>query len=96
MPQIEIKVFGKVQGVFFRSYIKEIADKLEIIGSVKNNLDDGMTVYIIAVHKNEDLLKDFIELVQQGSPLSDIDRIEVSWTEAEKEILKEDHFVISY
>ena len=37
---IKISIHGTVQGVFFRNFVKESADKLNIKGFVRN-LDDG-------------------------------------------------------
>ena len=81
--KIIVTILGNVQGVFFRTYAKECADVLEITGWVKNE-DDG-TVKLEAQHFNEDILKDFIEKIQEGSSLSEIERVEVSWSEAEEE-----------
>jgi len=82
MPHISILVFGKVQQVFFRAYAKECADDLEIVGWVQNQQDG--TVQIEAQHFNEDILKEFIEKIHEGSSLAVIDRVEVGWSEAEE------------
>ncbi|MBI4919262.1 acylphosphatase [archaeon] len=51
--RVIIKVNGNVQGVFFRQYAKQIADKLRIKGVAKNLLDGS--VEIIAEGEEEDL-----------------------------------------
>lgn len=56
-------VNGRVQGVGFRYGTNQIANRLEITGSVRN-LPDG-TVEIIA-EGAADILDSFIELIKQG------------------------------
>jgi len=46
-------VGGKVQGVFYRKSTKDKADKLNIVGSVRNNPDGSVT--IIAQGNIEDI-----------------------------------------
>lgn len=38
------RIFGKVQGVFFRAETKKIADKLKLTGFVRNELDGSVEV----------------------------------------------------
>jgi acylphosphatase len=49
-----IRVYGKVQGVFYRKYTREKAMALGLTGEVKN-LPDG-SVFIIATGTSEQLL----------------------------------------
>jgi acylphosphatase len=72
-----ILVKGKVQGVWFRKYTKEQADKLGIKGSVKNTADGN--VYIEAEAPSE-AIQEFLVLVKRGSPLSQV--TEVKWEKA--------------
>ena len=46
MKQINIRVFGKVQGVYFRQFVLEKANELKIEGLVMNEPDG--TVFIVA------------------------------------------------
>ena len=71
-PHLDIFVFGKVQGVFFRDSAKKIADQLEIKGYAKN---EGKFVYIEAEGTVEDL-DNFIEWCHSGSESSVVDRVE--------------------
>ena len=48
-----LTIIGSVQGVFFRQFIKENADKLKIKGYVRN-LEDGK-VEVFLEGQNEDL-----------------------------------------
>jgi acylphosphatase len=71
---VSISVYGKVQGVFFRKYTIDAAKKNGITGFVKN-ANDG-TVYIEATG-TKDMLNEFIEWCNTGSPNSQVDRVEV-------------------
>jgi len=62
-----IMVTGKVQGVWFRKYTKEKADKLGIKGFVQNELEG--TVFISA-EATEKVLGKFINWLHTGSPLA--------------------------
>ena len=91
MQEIQCKISGLVQGVFFRVYAKEHADNLKIVGYVKN-LDDG-TVDVTAQSNNEDFLKYFISKLKEGSALAKVDRVDTVWVSPEDDF---DHFLIKY
>jgi acylphosphatase len=79
MKQIEAKVHGRVQGVFFRQYTRQEAQKLGLTGWVKNERDG--TVSVTAVGQ-EEVLKQFIEFLHHGSPSAAVSRVDVNWSEA--------------
>ncbi len=68
----DIVVRGKVQGVWFRKYTKEKADKLGIQGFVQNELEN---IVYIEVEGTEDVLRKFIEWLHKGSPLSSVSEV---------------------
>ena len=63
VSRIKIKVFGSVQGVFFRYTTRKVAQRLGLDGYVKN-LPDG-TVYIEA-EGSEDKLYELLEFSKKG------------------------------
>ncbi|MEM1056331.1 MAG: acylphosphatase [Bacteroidota bacterium] len=73
-------VHGRVQGVGYRIYVKEWADRLGVRGSVRN-LPDG-AVEVIAEARPSALEKLEIAL-HTGSPASKVERVE-SRREAKK------------
>jgi acylphosphatase len=91
MPRISVIITGKVQAVFFRVYAKECADVLDITGTIKNK--ENGSVEVEAQHFSEDVLKKYIELLQGGSSLSHVERVDVEWSEAEEE---KEYFEILY
>ncbi len=72
--RFEIKVFGSVQGVFFRYSTVEQAKKLEVTGWVANEIDGS--VRIVAEGKKEALDK-LVEWVKRGPDLANVDKVEV-------------------
>lgn len=81
MAVVRAHVFisGRVQGVFFRKWVKEKAEELGLTGWVKN-LEDGR-VEIVAEGEKENLTK-FIELIKKGPRLAKVDHLDVSWEDA--------------
>jgi len=70
-----IRIYGQVQGVFFRDFAKEKADSLGILGFVQNEPDGA--VYIEA-EGEENKLDEFINFVKQGPSIAKINRIEIT------------------
>ena len=79
MRVLKAKVYGKVQGVWFRKYTLDSARDIGVVGMVKN-LVDG-TVLVNASGKDENLRK-FKELLEIGSPNSRVDKIDYSWEDS--------------
>jgi acylphosphatase len=71
--RIHIKIYGLVQGVFFRIETKKIADKLGLTGWVRNMQDN--TVGIVAEGPEEKLLK-LKEWCETGPEHSTVEKIE--------------------
>ena len=79
MRVLKAKVYGKVQGVWFRKYTLDSARDLGVVGMVKNLVD--RTVLVNASGKDENLRK-FKELLENGSPNSRVDKIDYSWEDS--------------
>jgi acylphosphatase len=63
MKTIRVIVKGKVQGVFYRAFVKNTANQLGITGWVKNLPDRNVE---IRATSSEELLQQFIDLCKQG------------------------------
>lgn len=74
MQTVEIKVSGRVQGVFFRKTTQAIAQQYDITGMVRNESDGS--VYIIA-HGEEENLKEFIVWCKKGPPAAEVNKIDI-------------------
>lgn len=75
MKHKDIKIYGRVQGVFFRAFAKEEAEKLGLRGYAKN-LDDGSVV--IGIEGTESDLQKFIVWCHEGPLLSNVEQVEIS------------------
>ncbi len=71
---VKAKIFGKVQGVFFRDYTSKEAKKLGLKGWVCN-CDDG-TVEAVLAGEDESIAK-MINWLHTGSPLSEVERVDI-------------------
>ncbi|PRY14795.1 acylphosphatase [Pontibacter ummariensis] len=71
---IAIRVYGKVQGVFFRASTQEQAQELGLNGFVQNEPDG--TVYLEA-EGDTDALKQLEQWVHQGPKRARVEKVEV-------------------
>lgn len=74
MRRVHVRIYGRVQGVFFRHNTKKIADKLDVKGWVRNNPND--TVEIVA-EGNDDAIEKLLNWCRKGPIGAKVDRIEV-------------------
>lgn len=70
---LNIRVFGQVQGVFFRHSARQKAEELGIKGFAKNEPDDS--VYIEAEGEEENLKK-FLDWCYQGPAFAQVKKVE--------------------
>jgi len=71
---VRLVIIGTVQGVFFRNFIKENADKLGIRGFTRN-IESG-DVEVIAEGNMQDV-DSFIELCRKGPKFANIREVKV-------------------
>jgi acylphosphatase len=76
----KLKIFGRVQGVFFRDFTQEKANDLGVRGWVRN-APDGTVEAII--EGNQPALDSMIAWCHKGSPSSQVEKVEVEWVEPE-------------
>jgi acylphosphatase len=74
MKAVRLKIYGRVQGVFFRLSAKKVAKKLAIHGWVRN-APDG-TVEILAQGQDQELQK-FTDWCHRGPFLAKVDKVEI-------------------
>jgi acylphosphatase len=75
MKTLRLFVSGTVQGVFFRRYIKEEAEKKSIRGFVRN-LDDGRVE--IVIEGRDERVNELIQICKKGSPHSEVKKVEIN------------------
>jgi acylphosphatase len=71
---LKIRIFGTVQGVGYREFIKKKASKLKVEGTIQNEHDKSVTVFVCGL--SEDLDK-IIDALYQGIPQSKVEDIKV-------------------
>ena len=73
-----VVISGKVQGVFFRAETQKAARRYGVAGWVRNRTDGAVEA------RMEGLREDVAALIawcNEGSPMSRVDRVDVSWKE---------------
>lgn len=74
LKHLNIKITGQVQGVSFRYYAQEKAQKLGLTGFVYNEPDNS--VYIEAEGKEENLEK-FLQWCKQGPGFAKVEKVNI-------------------
>ena len=74
MKHINIKITGKVQGVFFRVSTKAVADQMGVKGLVKNEKDGS--VYVEA-EADEQTLDMFLDWCNEGPDKAKVESVTV-------------------
>jgi acylphosphatase len=78
MISIKGRIYGKVQGVFYRKYARDKARELNVMGFIKNEPDG--TVYFEAEGEKEQI-EVFKKWCMDGSPGSKVTNIEMEENE---------------
>ncbi len=72
--RVHVYISGRVQGVWFRAYTKEEADRLGIKGWVRN-LPDGRVEAVF--EGDEEAVEEMVRWCYKGSPQSKVEKVEV-------------------
>lgn len=75
MPARHIKVFGLVQGVFFRVRAQELARKLKLTGWVRNCEDESVKIH---AEGTEEALKELESWCHRGPPGAQVESVNVT------------------
>ncbi len=90
MVRAHLYISGRVQGVFFRGSMKEVADRYNVKGWVRN-LPDGRVEAVLEGDKES--VEKVIKWAHRGSIWSRVEKVEVIWEEYKGEY---DSFKIIY
>jgi len=77
--RVHIFVSGRVQGVFFRSRTQEEAEKLGLVGWVKNTPDGKVE---IVAEGDKEKLEELIAWCKKGPLFAKVENVEVEWQES--------------
>ncbi|NEU10221.1 acylphosphatase [Flavihumibacter sp. R14] len=78
MKHLDIRVSGKVQGVFYRATTKAVADQLGVKGVVLNDEDGSV---FIEAEGDDFALEMLLEFCHKGSDRAEVEKVEVSESE---------------
>lgn len=82
LKRVEIKVYGQVQGVFFRQSVKAEAERLGLGGWARNEGDDS--VKVVAEGAEDDLQK-LMEWCRKGTEWAKVEKVKIGWQDASGE-----------
>ena len=82
MKRIKIKVYGLVQGVFFRYTTRKIARKLGLTGYVKN-MPEGSV--LIEAEGPENELFELLEFSKKGPKYAQVEKVDYELQESKNE-----------
>lgn len=72
IKSVQIIVSGAVQGVGFRFFTIQVANRLGVSGTVKNLMDGRVEIYATAEEKTVDK---FIEYIKNGPTFSEVENV---------------------
>ncbi|MEX0297888.1 MAG: acylphosphatase [Kordiimonas sp.] len=72
---MRVRIHGKVQGVWYRAWTKQEADKLDLFGWVRNRQDGTVEALFIGPEK---VVNHMLALCEQGSPASEVTSIDTA------------------
>jgi len=79
LASVQATVYGRVQGVFFRSFVSRQATQLGLTGYVRN-LPDGRAVEVHAEGEMKQLAE-LLSYLKIGPPGAKVEQVETSWSE---------------
>ncbi len=78
LKQAHLYIKGDVVGVGFRAWTKIQAKIIGVTGWIRNSMDDEVEAQI---QGEEEKVKQIIELIKKGPPVSHVSEVEVFWQE---------------
>jgi acylphosphatase len=88
--RVHLRVYGVVQGVFFRASTRSAAVRLGVAGWVRNCPDGSVECL---AEGPAGLLEQLIAFCREGPPGARVDRVEEQWSAATREF---DRFQVTY
>ena len=75
MPTVQLRIRGKVQGVFYRATAAKEAEKLGLNGWVKNSPDGAVEA---TVNGSEEAVRQFVEWCRKGPEKAEVKNVVVT------------------
>lgn len=80
VKRLSAQIHGRVQGVGFRYFTREVALELGVSGWVRNTWDGDVEVM---AEGEEGRLARFVGMLRDGPPRAEVESIDVTWSEPE-------------
>ncbi|MDQ2806051.1 MAG: acylphosphatase [Chloroflexota bacterium] len=77
--QLNARVYGRVQGVGFRVFVRDTAQRLALGGWVRNGHDGSVLVQAVGPRA---ALEALLTALQRGPSMARVDRVVALWTTA--------------
>jgi acylphosphatase len=84
MRRLVARVQGHVQGVYFRHHTTRQANRLGLVGWVRNEPDGAVSV---VAEGPEDKLDRLLDFLRQGPPAARVKSVDATWQEATGEFV---------
>ena len=78
LAAVQVVVYGRVQGIFFRAFAARRADELGLSGYVRN-LSGGEAVEVNA-EGARNKLQELINYLKVGPPTAEVSKVETRWS----------------
>jgi acylphosphatase len=85
LASLRAKVYGRVQGVFYRAFVESSAEGLQLTGYVRNQPDG--TVEVRAEGERQKLEK-LVARLRVGPPAARVEDVRVAWEEYKGEFTR--------
>lgn len=79
LVSVQITVYGRVQGVYFRAFTVQHARELGLTGFARNTTD-RKTVEIYA-EGSRDQIEQLVKFLEIGPPASRVEEVKTDWSE---------------
>ncbi|GMT49815.1 MAG: acylphosphatase [bacterium] len=89
--ELHLIISGRVQGVGFRYFTQKEAQRLGIVGWVRNTMDERVE---IVSSGDKAILEEFLSKVEQGPPGSTVTHIKTRWNRVDH--MDSSDFAITY
>ena len=76
---LQAQVYGRVQGVYFRYFVQDIARRAGLKGYVRNL--PGNDVVEVEVEGDKQQLEKLVEQLKIGPPAARVKKVEISWSD---------------
>lgn len=83
-----VRIWGDVQGVFFRGGARTVADTRRVTGWIWNRMDGSVEAVFEGKQPDVEAVVDWC---RTGPPSAEVERVEVEWLDATGEF---DHFAV--